>query len=91
MSINKADMELIAKMIAGNNQDTSTTSTATTAKVKAKKRSIYFEVSDWKGQARLLVYPNGKPSEGRFSKFTSLDVDTVKALLDSDLVSEFAS
>ena len=80
-------MATIAAMISGANQDTGKTSTK--AKAKAKKRSIYFEVSEWKGKPRLLVYPNGEPSEGRFSKFTSLDVDTVRALLNSDLVSEF--
>ena len=56
----------------------------------SKKRVIDFELSEYKGKDRLLVYPNGK-NEDKFSKWISLDAETVKAILSSEICEDFAS
>jgi hypothetical protein len=56
----------------------------------SKKRVIDFELSEYKGKDRLLVYPNGK-NEDKFSKWISLDAETVKAILNSEICEDFAS
>jgi hypothetical protein len=57
---------------------------------ESKKRVIDFELSEYKGKDRLLVYPNGK-NEDKFSKWISLDAETVKAILNSEICEDFAS
>ena len=57
-----------------------------------KKRIIDFEISEYKGKPRLLIYPNGYDAEKEFNKWSaSLDQETVKAMLRSELVENFAS
>ena len=56
----------------------------------SKKRVIDFELSKYKGKDRLLVYPNGK-NKDKFSKWISLDAETVKAILNSEICEDFAS
>ena len=60
------------------------------AKVSTKKRVIDFVLSEYNGKDRVLVYPNGK-NEDKFSKWVSLDKETVKAILNSEICEDFAS
>ena len=58
----------------------------------SKKRVIDFEISEYKGKPRLLIYPNGYDAEKEFNKWSaSLDQETVKAMFRSELVENFAS
>lgn len=86
--------EMEAMLLQLQEQLSSSQAETKAAKSKAKtkpkaKRVIDFEPSEFKGKPRLLIYPNGKHSD-KFSKWVSLDVETVKALLASDVVAEFA-
>ena len=58
------------------------------AKVSTKKRVIDFVLSEYNGKDRVLVYPNGHNPD-KFSKWVSLDRETLKAILDSEIVEEF--
>ena len=56
-----------------------------------KKRIIDFDVQKYKGKDRLLVYPNGFDESRDFNKWISLDKETVKAILISEVAENFAS
>ena len=55
------------------------------------KRIIDFDVQKYKGKDRLLVYPNGFDESRDFNKWISLDKETVRAILISEVAENFAS